>query len=79
MVVVLDMVIVVETLMVGTRFQCHRGRSGSLVVVIMMIVLQVVMVVQSSRVCCVRGRFHSNRGRQAKVIGVGGGCVGWRL
>jgi hypothetical protein len=51
MVVVMDMVIVVETLMVGTGFQCHRGRSGSLVVVVMMVVLQVVMVVQSSGVC----------------------------
>ena len=63
MVVVLDMVIVVETLMVGTGFQCHRRRSGSLVVVVMMIVVQMVMVVQSSRVCCVRGGFHSDGGR----------------
>lgn len=61
MVVVLDMIIVVETLMVGTGFQCHRRRSGSLVVV-MMIVVHVVMVVQSSRVCCVRGGFHSDGG-----------------
>lgn len=79
MVVVLDMVIVVETLMVGTGFQCHRRRSGSLVVVVMMTVVQMVMVVQSSRVCCVRGGFHSDGGRQAEVIGIGGGCVGWWL
>lgn len=77
MVVVLDMIIVVETLMVGTRFQCHRRRSGSLVVVVMMVVVQMVMVVQSSRVCCVRGGFHSDGGWQAEVIGIGGGCVGW--
>lgn len=62
MVVVLDMVIVVETLMVGIGFQCHGRRSGSLVVVVMMIVVQMVMVVQSSRVCCVRGGFHSDGG-----------------
>lgn len=60
MVVVLDMIIVVETLMVGIGFQCHRRRSGSLVVVVMMIVVQMVMVVHSSRVCCVRGGFHGD-------------------
>jgi len=76
MVVVLDMIIVVEALMVGTRFQCHRSRSGSLVVVVMVIVVQMVMAVQSSRVCCVRGRFHSDGGWQAEVIRIGGGCVG---
>ena len=77
MVVVMDMMIVVETLMVGTGFQCHRRRSGSLVVVVMMIVVQMVMVVQSSRVCCIRGGFHSYRGWQAEVIRIGGGYVGW--
>jgi hypothetical protein len=78
MVVVMDVVIVVETLMVGTGFQCHRRRSCSLVVVVMMIVMEMVVVVQSSRVCCVRGGFHSDRGWQAKVIGIGRGCV-WGL
>jgi hypothetical protein len=75
MVIILDVVIVVETLMVGTGFQCHRRRSGPLVVVVMMIVVQMVMVVQSSRVCCVRGRFHSDWGWQAEVIGIGRGRV----
>lgn len=44
----------------------------------MMIVVQmmVMVVVQSSGICCVRGGFHSDGGWQAKVIGICGGCKG---
>jgi hypothetical protein len=44
--------------------------------VIMIIVVQMMVVVQSPRICCVRGGFHGDGGWQAEVIGICRGCKG---
>jgi hypothetical protein len=75
-IVVTDMIIVVKTLVINTRFQCH-GRGICSLVVVVMIIVQMLVVVHSSRMCCVRGGFHSDRGRQGEVIGTGRGGTGW--
>lgn len=76
-IVVTDMIIIVKTLVINTRFQCHRRGIGSLVVVVVMIIVQMMVVVHSSRICWVRGGFHGDRGWQGEVIGIGRGCKGW--